>query len=177
MGMIGFHHLFPDIAEKEMRTAEVRSDPVLPPDTYLFVEFYCVDPDCDCRRVMLNVASHKEKKHLATISHAFDIPRSDAPVPEQTFLDPMNVQTEYSKPLLNLFLDVVLEPIYDRRLERHYQIVKEAVADPSHPIHEIIASASPPELPTIRVNPKIGRNAPCPCGSGKKYKKCCLMNN
>jgi len=23
---------------------------------------------------------------------------------------------------------------------------------------------------------KIGRNAPCPCGSGKKYKKCCLMH-
>ncbi len=23
-------------------------------------------------------------------------------------------------------------------------------------------------------NDKIGRNAPCPCGSGKKYKKCCL---
>ena len=25
-----------------------------------------------------------------------------------------------------------------------------------------------------RISPKIGRNAPCPCGSGKKYKKCCL---
>lgn len=25
-----------------------------------------------------------------------------------------------------------------------------------------------------RSNPKIGRNDPCPCGSGKKYKKCCL---
>lgn len=24
---------------------------------------------------------------------------------------------------------------------------------------------------------KIGRNAPCPCGSGKKYKKCCLRKN
>jgi hypothetical protein len=24
---------------------------------------------------------------------------------------------------------------------------------------------------------KIGRNAPCPCGSGKKYKKCCLNKN
>lgn len=23
---------------------------------------------------------------------------------------------------------------------------------------------------------KIGRNEPCPCGSGKKYKKCCLKN-
>jgi len=26
----------------------------------------------------------------------------------------------------------------------------------------------------IRADPKIGRNDPCPCGSGKKYKKCCL---
>jgi len=25
----------------------------------------------------------------------------------------------------------------------------------------------------IRTEPKIGRNEPCPCGSGKKYKKCC----
>lgn len=25
-----------------------------------------------------------------------------------------------------------------------------------------------------RAEPKIGRNEPCPCGSGKKYKKCCL---
>jgi hypothetical protein len=24
---------------------------------------------------------------------------------------------------------------------------------------------------------KIGRNEPCPCGSGKKYKKCCLNND
>ena len=23
---------------------------------------------------------------------------------------------------------------------------------------------------------KIGRNEPCPCGSGKKYKRCCLTN-
>ena len=26
----------------------------------------------------------------------------------------------------------------------------------------------------IRAEPKVGRNDPCPCGSGKKYKKCCL---
>lgn len=26
---------------------------------------------------------------------------------------------------------------------------------------------------TIRASKKVGRNAPCPCGSGKKYKKCC----
>ena len=29
------------------------------------------------------------------------------------------------------------------------------------------------EQPIVREDPKIGRNDPCPCGSGKKYKKCC----
>ena len=24
-----------------------------------------------------------------------------------------------------------------------------------------------------RAGPKIGRNSPCPCGSGKKFKECC----
>ncbi|HLF19071.1 MAG TPA: preprotein translocase subunit SecA [Candidatus Omnitrophota bacterium] len=36
------------------------------------------------------------------------------------------------------------------------------------------AQASPPKLTPIQSNePKVGRNDPCPCGSGKKYKKCC----
>ncbi len=30
--------------------------------------------------------------------------------------------------------------------------------------------------PVVRKTPKVGRNDPCPCGSGKKYKKCCGMN-
>jgi hypothetical protein len=30
------------------------------------------------------------------------------------------------------------------------------------------------QKPIINTGPKIGRNDPCPCGSGKKYKKCCL---
>jgi uncharacterized protein len=29
-------------------------------------------------------------------------------------------------------------------------------------------------IPGFRTNPKIGRNDPCPCGSGRKYKDCCL---
>ena len=32
-----------------------------------------------------------------------------------------------------------------------------------------------PLVPTVqRKKPRVGRNDPCPCGSGKKYKKCCL---
>jgi preprotein translocase subunit SecA len=33
---------------------------------------------------------------------------------------------------------------------------------------EAIAKARP-----VRAGPKVGRNDPCPCGSGKKYKQCC----
>ena len=29
----------------------------------------------------------------------------------------------------------------------------------------------------IRAEQKVGRNEPCPCGSGKKYKKCCGANH
>ncbi len=29
------------------------------------------------------------------------------------------------------------------------------------------------QQPIRRETPKVGRNDPCPCGSGKKYKKCC----
>jgi preprotein translocase subunit SecA len=27
--------------------------------------------------------------------------------------------------------------------------------------------------PKVKKTDKVGRNSPCPCGSGKKYKKCC----
>lgn len=29
------------------------------------------------------------------------------------------------------------------------------------------------QKPVVREGPRVGRNDPCPCGSGKKYKKCC----
>jgi len=29
--------------------------------------------------------------------------------------------------------------------------------------------------PLVRDQPKVGRNDPCPCGSGKKHKKCCML--
>jgi preprotein translocase subunit SecA len=29
-----------------------------------------------------------------------------------------------------------------------------------------------PVTPFVRDQPKVGRNQPCPCGSGKKYKQC-----
>jgi preprotein translocase subunit SecA len=46
---------------------------------------------------------------------------------------------------------------------RPSDVVNEAV--------EAVAKAKP-----VRVGPKVGRNDPCPCGSGKKFKQCCGRN-
>lgn len=39
-----------------------------------------------------------------------------------------------------------------------------------------IARLNLPNKPVSRATPKVGRNDPCPCGSGKKYKNCCGKN-
>jgi hypothetical protein len=55
VGMIGFHLLFPDEASGECRTVIPVGRANLPHRTFVFMEAYCADPQCDCRRVMLNV--------------------------------------------------------------------------------------------------------------------------
>jgi hypothetical protein len=37
-----------------------------------------------------------------------------------------------------------------------------------------LPAAAPPQAAASSTTPRVGRNDPCPCGSGKKYKKCCL---
>ena len=55
-------------------------------------------------------------------------------------------------------------------------------------LDELVRKAEEPGMPDTNSNrstitkvrretPKIGRNEPCPCGSGKKYKKCCLKKD
>jgi preprotein translocase subunit SecA len=44
---------------------------------------------------------------------------------------------------------------------------------PSDVVSEAAAAAEKEKAKPKRVGPKVGRNDPCPCGSGKKYKHCC----
>jgi preprotein translocase subunit SecA len=46
-----------------------------------------------------------------------------------------------------------------------------AAQKPSDVVSE--AAAAVEKAKPIRTGPKVGRNDPCPCGSGKKYKQCC----
>lgn len=42
-----------------------------------------------------------------------------------------------------------------------------------HPADEDVQAFHAAQEPLVRKEDKIGRNDPCPCGSGRKYKKCC----
>lgn len=57
-----------------------------------------------------------------------------------------------------------------RGLHRHHEIARFVKLDD----HWYYLDALKPEVHQVqRTDPKIGRNDPCPCGSGKKFKKCC----
>ncbi len=168
-GLMFFHQLIPTIGLKETRSVTVFERGSLPDRSFGFVELYCIDPECDCRRVLINVISNKEASHVATISHSFEPPSSDDIETEQTFLDPLNPQSRWSTTLLGLFKDILRDENYRSRLERHYRTVKAALVDPKHPIHKVIGNASGGTFGRQAIDPY----APCPCGSGKKYKWCC----
>ena len=59
------------------------------------------------------------------------------------------------------FLHPELQPLAARRPEPSGIIPPPSAAEPTK------------QAPVQRQTPKVGRNDPCPCGSGKKYKKCC----
>jgi preprotein translocase subunit SecA len=55
-----------------------------------------------------------------------------------------------------------MEAAFQRRKRRELDQARMAGAGQQEPVQQI-----------VRGDDKVGRNDPCPCGSGKKYKKCC----
>jgi preprotein translocase subunit SecA len=53
---------------------------------------------------------------------------------------------------------------------------EEATASKGPPSGDVVNEAIEAAAPIKRDAPKVGRNDPCPCGSGKKYKQCCGKN-
>jgi len=178
MHLIPFYIVEPELAADETRGMHLfRPQDEIPPGHYGMIEFYCPDPACECRRVMLNVVEEAHPtRFLASISYGFDRDNEDA----GPFLDPFNSQCSYAEQLLQLVEEVILsDSRYVARLERHYALVKQAASDPSHPAYHELQKVVRDDaemfpLPQPRKStPRIGRNDPCPCGSGKKYKQCC----
>ena len=97
------------------------------------------------------------------------------------FLDGINESLLVEVPLDTVEEDTVVSLAFDK--ERLYKNMVAAKADWLYELPQWKEIFSEEELKklykeqkestTIRKAKKIGRNDPCPCGSGKKYKKCC----
>lgn len=76
-------------------------------------------------------------------------------------------------------LPAVRQHLRDLFLEYPLETEKEILhgLDPAEAYSQVPGRASttrpPPPPPELR----LGRNAPCPCGSGRKYEKCCLLSS
>ena len=115
----------------------------------------------------IQVFFQTEKQPLATITYGWEsLSFYKKKFPNQTdsiqgFKGPalaLASQSKYAETLLKFFKEAVLQKNYIERLKSHYTMFKKMIkAD---------------NIPYISES-GIGRNERCPCGSGKKYKKCC----
>jgi hypothetical protein len=115
------------------------AEAALPADEYVYLEFYCDDLKCDCRRVLLQVISKGQPdKVFASINYGWDkesfyrkkMPWApdDARGTVRGELDPINEQSEFAKDFLELFRRFVLDEPYRLRLRRHYRLFREELA-------------------------------------------------
>ncbi|MFC1805122.1 preprotein translocase subunit SecA [Candidatus Omnitrophota bacterium] len=142
------------------------------------------------RMVFLQVVDSKWKDHLLAMDHL----REGIGLRAYGQRDPL---IEYKREGFTMFSQMVssiedeaieavfkLQPVKPERLRGVFSSLSKELSHPEvkkfeqaaqHPV----AQDGPPGLPQQKITPartsgpKVGRNDPCPCGSGKKYKKCC----
>jgi hypothetical protein len=118
-------------------------------------DLYCVAAGCDCGSVVVDFAP---------------VALGGAPRPGAVRVAPSG--------------DVTFEPEHENHRERlrelwaafvaRYPRYRERFARRSSVMHSLAGKiVAAPRRGVERTSPKVGRNDPCPCGSGKKHKKCC----
>jgi hypothetical protein len=131
----------------------------------LFVDDqYCIDPLCECDAVRLVFLKINEGTRIA-----YDLFTIRVPFKNEIEID--DKLTRYTKEDIKKIYDHWLKSdpeimdIFETRYRKMKRVGQSLVErHPSKKTHKHTAGVE---------QKKIGRNDPCPCGSGKKYKKCC----
>ena len=120
------------------------------------------------RRVVLSIIDNKWREHLAEMDYL----RSGIGLRAMGQRDPL---VEYQREGYEYFQDLVHTTKADSiRYMFHAEVVQQAapVLKPSAVLTSSAKGDGSAPRPAQRAGDKIGRNEPCPCGSGKKYKRC-----
>ncbi len=136
------------------------------------------------RMVFLQIIDSKWKDHLYTM----DKLREGIRLRAYAQRDPL---IEYKREAFQMFTEMCgsikeeavetvfkLQPAKEERFRGVFSSVTQQMVHPEAakfepPAAEGFTAESAESKPVQSTHPKVGRNEPCPCGSGKKYKKCC----
>ena len=117
------------------------------------------------RAVVLSIIDNKWREHLAEMDYI----RAGIGLRAMGQRDPL---VEYQREAFDLFSGLVAAVKLDSlRYLYHVQVLKEQAPERPRMV-QTNAPGSTGKGRTVRTKGKIGRNDPCPCGSGKKFKHC-----
>lgn len=136
-------------------------------DKYFIDDLYCIDPQCNCEIAHLFFLRPdiKNKDVFNSFVAQFDFKKGfridETTLPEKEAMRIFTKWLESDPFVIEVFKHRYTEvkDIGKNLVEKHTKYGKIPVG----PINSILPGRKD----------KIGRNEPCPCGSGKKYKKCC----
>ena len=123
--------------------------------------------------ILLQIIDTQWKDHLLAMDHL----KEGIGLRGYGQRDPL---VEYKKEAFDMFADMISR-ISTEVLKRLFKIqVQKKETIKKEPVRQARLNYNRGEglstVQTVRRSKKVGRNEPCPCGSGKKFKKCCGMN-
>jgi preprotein translocase subunit SecA len=119
------------------------------------------------RAVILSIIDNKWREHLSEMDYL----RAGINLRAMGQRDPL---TEYQREGYDMFAELVDSVKYDTiRYLFHVEVVEQPKAEPALRLQAAGGGGGGKALKKpASAGDKVGRNAPCPCGSGKKYKRC-----
>jgi SEC-C motif domain protein len=128
--------------------------------TYWIYDYYCMHPNCECNEVYLEFTEEKKGKQTAGQHFGVRVSFEDESYTLEDYNFSKQKATEIVEDTLKYSKDAI------ELCKVRYKLMKEKGTT------IIVDQANAARQPVVNKD-VIGRNEPCPCGSGKKYKKCC----
>ena len=142
-------------------------------ERWMVDDLYCVQPGCTCHdAVVLFYPVGAAEERLET---------EESPTTPPTVQPAAAVRFDLRRGTARVEPDPPAEPSVAlglmKALERSHPDVKSLFTERRRILRSLysrhLRRTESRHRPTTPPKPKVGRNDPCPCGSGKKYKRCC----
>ena len=159
--LVSYYHLFRFARRVEFTHAQ---------ETWVFDDQYCLNPRCPCQQAALTFicVSKAPERHPIQPTRALYYDYKDGKISQVE----TEVDAQYSLPELLETLKKARGDLDSLLANRHVLLKHLCSRDSQRKKTE--AKQARQTIHTIpSPTPKIGRNDPCPCGSRKKWKRCC----